>query len=335
MDQGKVILVNLACTKLSEEEQKMLGVMVVDKVVQAAKSRSDIPEKKRRPFYFVIDEFGDFVCEDVARGLQALRKFKVSMILAHQELEQLREDSRRVYSAVMANPAVRLVFRTSREDAEKMALEMFTGKIRDDVVKRVIRQTKYEPVETTREVVTDGETETESQSKTKGSSFGKNEGLSKADVYPVGFLGLTDELVTVIKNTSESTSSSDNEAETEAQSHGFSHSVSKVPFHEYHPYKEITSVEDHSVQGIIEKFISWIVNQNPRHAQLKIGTYPPIPIITPEVKEIRIREKDVQKFKEYIYSRYAKRAEEVDQEIKERREQLLKEPIQEPINFRE
>ena len=335
MDQGKIILVNLACTKLSEEEQKMLGVMVVDKVVQAAKSRSDIPERKRRPFYFVIDEFGDFVCEDVARGLQALRKFKVSMILAHQELEQLREDSRRVYSAVMANPAVRVVFRTSREDAEKMALEMFTGKIRDDVVKRVIRQTKYEPVETTREVVTDSETETESQSKTKGSSFGKSEGLSKADVYPVGFLGLTDELVTIIKNTSETTSSSDNEAETESQSHGFGHSVSKVPFHEYHPYKEITSVEDHSVQGIIEKFISWIVNQNPRHAQLKIGTYPPMPIITPEVKDVRVREKDVQKFKEYIYSRYAKRAEEVDQEIKERRKQLLKEPIQEPINFRE
>lgn len=335
MDEGKIILVNLASTHISQKVQKMLGIMVVDKVVQAAKSRSDIPEKKRRPFYFVIDEFGDFVCEDVARGLQALRKFKVSMILAHQELEQLREDSRRVYSAVMANPAVRVVFRTSREDAEKMALEMFTGKIRDDVVKRVIKQTKYEPVETTREVVTDSETETESQSKTKGSSFGKNEGLSKADVYPVGFLGLTDELVTIIKNTSESTSVSDNEAETKTQSHGFGQSVSKVPFHEYHPYKEITSVEDHSIQGIIEKFISWIVNQNPRHAQLKIGTYPPIPIITPEVKEIRIREKDVQKFKEYIYSRYAKRAEEVDQEIKERRKQLLKEPIQEPINFRE
>ncbi len=159
MDEGKIILVNLACTKLSEEEQRMLGVMVVDKVIQAAKSRSDIPERERRPFYFVIDEFGDFVCEDVARGLQALRKFRVSMILAHQELEQLREDSRRVYSAVMANPAVRVVFRTSREDAEKMALEMFTGKIRDDVVKRVVRQTKYEPVETTREVVTDGETD--------------------------------------------------------------------------------------------------------------------------------------------------------------------------------
>jgi len=335
MDQGKIILVNLACTKLSEEEQRMLGVMIVDKVIQAAKSRSDIPEEKRRPFYFVIDEFGEFVCEDVARGLQALRKFKVSMILAHQELEQLREDSRKVYSAVMANPTVRVVFRTSREDAEKMALEMFTGKIRDDVVKRVIRQTKYEPVETTREVVTDSETETESHSETKGSSFGSSEGLSKAEVYPAGFLGLTDQLVTIIKNTSETTSSSDSEAETEGYSQSFSHSVSKVPFYEYHPYKEITSVEDHSIQGIIEKFISWIVNQNPRHAQLKIGTYPPMPIITPKVKEVRVRKKDIQRFKEYVYSRYAKRAEEVDREIEERRENLLKEPPQEPTNFRE
>ena len=335
MDQGKIILVNLACTKLSEEEQRMLGVMIVDKVIQAAKSRSDIPEEKRRPFYFVIDEFGDFVCEDVARGLQALRKFKVSMILAHQELEQLREDSRRVYSAIMANPTVRVVFRTSREDGEKMALEMFTGKIRDDVVKRVIRQTKYEPVETTREIVTDSETETESHSETKGSSFGASEGVSEAEVYPAGFLGLTDELVTVIKNTSDTTSSSDNEAETEGYSQSFGHSVSKVPFYEYQPYKEITSVEDHSIQGIIEKFISWIVNQNPRHAQLKIGTYPPMPIITPKVKEVRVREKDIQNFKEYVYSRYAKRAKEVDQEIEERRKELLNEPSQEPTNFRE
>ena len=63
------------------------------------------------------------------------------------------------------------------------------------------------------------------------------------------------------------------------------YSVSKVPFYEYHPYKEVTSVEDHSIQGIIEKFIAWIVNQNPRHAQLKIGTYLPTPIVAPEVKK--------------------------------------------------
>jgi len=255
MDQGKIILVNLACTKLSEEEQRMLGVMIVDKIVQAAMSRVDIPEEKRRPFFFVIDEFGDFVCEDIARALQALRKFKVSMILAHQELHQLREDSRRVYSAVMANPTVRVVFRTSREDGEKMALEMFTGKIRDDVVKRVIRQTKYEPVETTREIVTDSETETESYSKTEGESFGESKGVSEAEVYSIEGvpLGLADELVTIIKNTSETTSSSDSEAETEGYSQSFSHSVSKVPFYEYHPYKEVTSVEDYSIQGIIEK----------------------------------------------------------------------------------
>ena len=338
MDEGKIILVNLACTHLSQEEQRMLGVMIVDKVVQAAMSRADIPEEKRRPFYFIIDEFGEFVCEDIARALQALRKFKVSMILAHQELEQLREDSKRVYSAVMANPTVRVVFKTSREDGEKMALEMFTGKIRDDVIKRVIRQTKYEPVETTREIVTDSQTITESYSETEGSSFGSGEGESKAEVYAVGKgpLGLADELVTVIKNTSESTFSSESRSTTEGYSESFGHSVSKVPFYEYHPYKEVTSIEDYSIQGIIEKFIAWIVNQTPRHAQLKIGTSPPIPIVTPEVKEVKVRKIDIQRFKEYVYSRYAKRVEEVDREIEERRKQLLKEEtLEEPTNFRE
>jgi len=60
-----------------------------------------------------------------------------------------------------------------------------------------------------------------------------------------------------------------------------------------------------------------------------------MPIITPEVKEVRVRKIDIQRFKEYVYSRYAKRVEEVDREIEERRKQLLKELPQEPTNFRE
>jgi hypothetical protein len=37
MDEGKIILCNLACGKLSQEEQKMLGIVIVDKITQAGK----------------------------------------------------------------------------------------------------------------------------------------------------------------------------------------------------------------------------------------------------------------------------------------------------------
>lgn len=157
MDQGKIILCNLACNKLSEEEQRMLGVVITDKIIQAGKSRVDTPESRRRPFYFYLDEFGQFVSEDISKALQELRKFKVFLILAHQELEQLREENRKVYSAVMSEPQVRASFRISREDAEIMAKEMFTGKIRGDMEKRRIEQTKFRPVETERTIETESE----------------------------------------------------------------------------------------------------------------------------------------------------------------------------------
>jgi hypothetical protein len=146
MDEGKIILCNLACGKLSQEEQKMLGIVIVDKITQAGKSRSNIPEERRRPFFFYLDEFQNFVSDDIARALQELRKFKVFFTLAHQELEQLMDDSKKVYSAVLAEPEIKISFRLSREDAEIMAREMFTGKIRGDQIKNMLKQTKFRPI---------------------------------------------------------------------------------------------------------------------------------------------------------------------------------------------
>jgi len=129
MDAGKIILCNLKCGQLSKEEQTMLGVVLIDKMYQAGMSRDDIPESERKrmpPFYFYIDEFGNFVSEDVASALQELRKYRISLVLAHQELEQLREDSPKLYSAVMAEPDIKIVFSISYDDAQLMARSLFS-----------------------------------------------------------------------------------------------------------------------------------------------------------------------------------------------------------------
>ena len=46
MDEGKIILVNLAPRKFSPEIKNMLGVMIIDMIVEAATSRNNIPEHK-------------------------------------------------------------------------------------------------------------------------------------------------------------------------------------------------------------------------------------------------------------------------------------------------
>jgi len=291
MDESKIILCNLGCDKISQEEQKMLGIVIIDKIIQAGKSRMNIPERDRRPFYVYLDEFGLYVSEDIAKALQELRKFDVRFILSHQELEQLRENDRKIYSAVMSEPQVRISFRISREDAEILAKEMFTGKIRGDQEKRRIEQTKFRPVETTRTIRTESESWAEADFESEAgiglSLTGSTRGLSSS--YGGGF------------------------------------SQSTVPFYEYEPFKEVSNVTDYSVEEVVEKFIAWIKTQEDRHAQLKVRQQAPLPIITPFVGPCPVREKDIQAFKEKIYSRYALPAREVDQMIEARRKKFLEE----------
>ena len=123
MDERKIILCNLNAGSLPDEEWKMLGVTIIEKMYQAGMSRNDIPDYKRKqmpPFYFYIDEFGELVSDDVAKALKDLRKFRVSLILSHQELNQLQEESPKLYSAVMAEPDIKLTFSISRDDGEEI-----------------------------------------------------------------------------------------------------------------------------------------------------------------------------------------------------------------------
>lgn len=289
MDEGKIILCNLNCG-ISEEEWKMLGVVIIDKMYQAAMSRIDIPESKRKrlpPFYFYIDEFGELVSDDIAKALKDLRKFRVSLVLAHQELEQLREESPKLYSAVMAEPDIRLVFSISREDAEIMEKSMFTGQIRGDKIKRVIEQTKFRPVESTR------------TTHVSGGGGGSSDGTSLQYDPNLGGLSPT-------------------RTETSNYQTNWNETTIEAPFTEYHEFMEVSSIQDYAIEEMHEKFISWIVNQSPRHAQLQIGRRKPIPIVTPEVTDIAVRQKDIEAFKERIYRKYARPVDEVDQEIEER-----------------
>ena len=69
----------------------MFGVLLVNELVTAAKSRHDTAQARRRPFYLYIDEFGRFISRDIARALEETRKYGLHFILAHQHLAQLEK----------------------------------------------------------------------------------------------------------------------------------------------------------------------------------------------------------------------------------------------------
>jgi Type IV secretion-system coupling protein DNA-binding domain len=120
MDNGKILIVNLAKGRLGDDSANLLGALLVTTLNLAALSRSELPEQERRPFYAYLDEFQNFTTLSVANTVSELRKFGLGLVLANQHLHQLEPD---VMHAVLGNAGTLITFRVGPEDARKLARE--------------------------------------------------------------------------------------------------------------------------------------------------------------------------------------------------------------------
>jgi len=120
MDEGKVLLVNLAKGRLGEDSSTLLGSLVVSTLGLAAFSRAESPTSSRRPFFIYVDEFQTFTTLMLANMMSELRKYGVGITLAHQYMHQLEPDIRH---AVLGNAGTIISFRAGLEDAGILAKE--------------------------------------------------------------------------------------------------------------------------------------------------------------------------------------------------------------------
>jgi hypothetical protein len=122
MDEGKIFIANLSKGQIGEDNCSLLGAMLVTQIQLAALSRADVPQAQRRPFYFYVDEFHDFLTLSFADILTASRKYGLNLVLAHQHLGQLDEKLR---AAILGNAGTIISFRVGVEDAEVLAKEFY------------------------------------------------------------------------------------------------------------------------------------------------------------------------------------------------------------------
>lgn len=120
MDQGSVLLFNLAKGRLGEDGANVLGGLITATIGLAALSRADDPPETRHPFHVYIDEFQTFTTLSFVTLLPELRKYGVSLTLAHQYLHQLDPEVRH---AVLGNAGTLISFRIGPEDASVMAAQ--------------------------------------------------------------------------------------------------------------------------------------------------------------------------------------------------------------------
>lgn len=122
MDQGKILIANLAKGTVGEDAAALLGSMLVTSAQLAALSRTDLPEPQRRGFYLYVDEVHNFLTLSFAHILSEARKYGLNLVLAHQYIEQLED---KIKAAIFGNAGTIIAFRVGAEDAKYLAREFY------------------------------------------------------------------------------------------------------------------------------------------------------------------------------------------------------------------
>lgn len=115
MDNKKILLVNLSKGRLGDINASLIGLVLVGKILMAALSRVDMFGKDFPPFYLYIDEFQNITTDSISTILSEARKYKLSLIIAHQFIAQLEEG---IKNSVFGNVGSICAFRVGADDAE-------------------------------------------------------------------------------------------------------------------------------------------------------------------------------------------------------------------------
>jgi DNA helicase HerA-like ATPase len=116
MDHRKIFLCDLSKGAIGADNARLLGSLVVIKERLAALSRHDIAESERVPHVLYVEEAQNFIA-DFESILQETRKYKLSLVLATQGIEQL---SKEAASAIFGNCATLVSYRVGATDAARL-----------------------------------------------------------------------------------------------------------------------------------------------------------------------------------------------------------------------
>ncbi len=121
MDDGRILIVNLSKGKIGDDASGLLGALLVTALQLAAMSRADVPEQQRRDFFAYIDEFSNFTTDAFASTFSEARKYRLSLTVATQFLDQLDELT---LASMFGNVGTKIAFQSSQRDAEILAAEL-------------------------------------------------------------------------------------------------------------------------------------------------------------------------------------------------------------------
>ena len=121
MDEGKPLIVNLSKGQLGSDVSNVLGGLIVSTFGNAAYTRVNIREQRRRPYYLYVDEFHSFTTGAFASGLAEFRKYRLALIMASQTTTQY---SSKILESILGNVGTIICFRVGAKDAPILSKQL-------------------------------------------------------------------------------------------------------------------------------------------------------------------------------------------------------------------
>lgn len=126
MNNKKILICNLSKGKIGEDTAYFLGGLFTAKIQLTALRRVHIKESERPDFFLYIDEFQNFATMSFAQILSEARKYRLSVILAHQNTVQIESD---LLETIIGNTGTLICFRTTSPKDEIKLLPVFAPEV--------------------------------------------------------------------------------------------------------------------------------------------------------------------------------------------------------------
>lgn len=283
MDQGKILLVNLAPSDhLSKENARVFGALMVNEFFECAlrrqrKANGDNPT----PYYLYMDEFQNFVSLDIADMLDQVRKFGLFQVLAHQRFGQLDEN---ITEAVLVNAKIKAVFGgLTTASAKLMAEELFIGQLDPKKIKVAIYQTKFWPQYKRDKVYSQSHSSSSTHATTNSEISGMGAASSSGESFTAADWSSFPSSVGTSFTSGDSSMSASGSSDMHAESEGSSESVADIPILIPVPFQELSSVQYYAPEEQLLELTAALKEQYQRHAFIKIQQQETQPMLVPFV----------------------------------------------------
>ena len=329
MDSGAQVLVNLGGARLSRGNAQLLGALLINDLFLKAQGRP----QGSRPFTLYVDECHRYLNDDIAGILTETRKFGLHVVLAHQNLGQLRAAGERVYSAVRAAGTAVVFGGLSPEDADDMARTVFGGELDYETVKRRFDKPVVVGYERTR---LSGGSETSGRSRgssrTTSEATSESEGSMESSGYSSGVGGSeTEDGFSVstfhegsVSVSGSSSSTSRARGSSEGMSDGESESQTASWSETLEPILREMPSQGYTLEELRDRAAALLRNLPRRSAVAKVGNRRSARIRVPDVEPGIARHERVEAFRGECFqlTDFTRPVSEIEAEISSRRKTL-------------